>query len=110
MFGSVPRSFCTTDPPKLACVLQALFELSMGARDQITVLGAGECAFVAAISEWLFSLKTHVEDDYGNILFTSSNDAQAAQVHVKYTDSVPEANVVVSQSTFILRQASQLFA
>ena len=61
-----------SEPEDTTRTLLALFEVSTGVRDRITVLGGAECGFIAALSHWLIDLETYVEDNRGTCLFASS--------------------------------------
>ncbi|KAI9664351.1 MAG: hypothetical protein M1831_002284 [Alyxoria varia] len=92
-----------------ARVLRGLFEISTGIRDQVVVNGGAECAFVAALSEWLFNFKTHVEDAEGSTLFTSCPDGYTAQVRVQLFTSRPlSSEISLAQSTFVLRKPEDM--
>ncbi|KAF5716677.1 hypothetical protein FMUND_6204 [Fusarium mundagurra] len=103
-----------SDPGDLAKALIGLFEISMGARQSIRVVGNVNCSFIAAVSYWLFNLDVYVEDVDSQPLFSSSLsnrplNSATAQVHVRYVDGEEQQHgMVVSQSTFLLGDASDI--
>jgi hypothetical protein len=92
----------TSDPDNIARALQGLFDLSKGVRSRITVVGGAECSFIAALFQWLFDFKIHVEDSRGETLFLSSPGRDQVQVHVIYKQDDYLSTIVVSESTFVL--------
>ena len=92
----------------IARVLTGLFDVSEGVRDQIVVTGGAECMFVAAISEWLFNFKTHVENDEGDTLFTSCGDCSTAQVQIHLGPLPGSSGISVARSTYVLRQPQDM--
>ena len=98
----------TSDPDNIAEALQGLFDLSQGVRSRITVVGGAECSFIAALSQWLFDFKIHVEDSRGETLFLSSPGKEQVQVHVIYKQDDYLSTVVVSESTSILGSPKDL--
>lgn len=106
------RSECS-EPEDTAKTLRALFEITRGVRDSVTVVGGIECSFIAAISHWLFDLSLFVEDGDGNPLFVSSTATtpttrDSSQVHIRYMDSSQLSSAVVTQSTFVLRDPQEM--
>ena len=63
----------------IAIVLRALFDISNGRVESITVAGAGECAFIGALAEWLFDLSVCVEG-----IYDGTPDGQRPHVIIKY--------------------------
>lgn len=97
-----------SDPDDIAWALQGVFDVSRSLRNRITVVGGAECSLIAALSQWLFDLKIHVEDSHGNTLFRSSPNPEQAQIHVIYKENDQLSAVMVSSSTFILAAPNEL--
>lgn len=87
----------------IARALDALFQITRGEIDTITLLGQNECAFVAAFAHWLFDLTIHIEDETGKVLFKSYEDLgrENAQVVVIYTQE-EEPRTLQQQATYVL--------
>ncbi|KAF9775622.1 hypothetical protein IL306_006256 [Fusarium sp. DS 682] len=102
------------DPADIAKALNGLFEISAGVRQSIMLVGNSNCSFIAAVAYWLFNLDVYVEDVDGQIIFSSSLSnrplsSTTAQVHVKYvSDEELQSRMVLSQSTFLLGNASDI--
>ena len=45
----------------IAVVLKALFDISQGKIETITIAGATECAFIGGVAQWLFDLNVYIE-------------------------------------------------
>ncbi|MCJ1311549.1 hypothetical protein MMC25_005222 [Agyrium rufum] len=97
-----------SDPNDIAKAMIGLFEVSMGVRSCITVVGGAECSFIAAVSQWLFGFKVHIEDSHGTTMFTSSSEVEQAQVRIRYMDDQNISKAVVSGSTYVLGAALEL--
>ena len=71
----------------IARALDALFQITRGEIETITLLGQNECAFIAAFAHWLFDFTIYVEDEAGEVLFRSYEglNREDAQVFVRYT-------------------------
>lgn len=95
----------------IARALHALFQITRGKVERITLLGENECAFIAALASWLFDLKVFIEDDDGSVIFASRETLckADAQVVVRYTtDDQPKA---LQQSTvYILPVGTDLIS
>ena len=63
----------------IAKVLRALFDISNGRIDSITVSGGCECAWVGAVAEWLFDLNVQVEGVHDEM-----PEYQSPHVVIKY--------------------------
>lgn len=103
--GKLPHA---SDPDDIANALHGLFEISKGVRSRITIVGGAECSFIAAISQWLFDFKIHVEDSRGKTLFVSSPGMDQVQVQCLYKEDNQLSSIVISDSTFILGALSEL--
>lgn len=101
-----------SDPAQVAQALHGLFDISMGTRTSIQILGGPECSFIAAAAHWIFCLSVHVEDYKGTQVFSSSiaTDMQrtSSQVHVQYMDDIQLPKILISHSTFILSDPKEL--
>ena len=60
-----------TSPSNLATALLELAQLSTGKVANITLMGNADCGWVAALAEWLFSLRVEIIDHRGNALYQS---------------------------------------
>jgi hypothetical protein len=85
----------------IARALDGLFRISRGTVESITVTGGAECAFIAAVAQWLFNFTTHVEDGDGNVIFTSGNNGVRAQVEVRYAGH-NESTIQLTSTTYSL--------
>ncbi|KAL8733758.1 MAG: hypothetical protein Q9166_001952 [cf. Caloplaca sp. 2 TL-2023] len=107
----------------IARALHALFQITRGGVERITLLGQVECAFIAAMGHWLFDLAIYIENDAGEVIFTSGEhvgreEAQVLEVeHVRalvglavnlatVTDSVDEPG---PKSETLLEEIRPLF-
>ncbi|KAI5464262.1 hypothetical protein BGZ63DRAFT_401228 [Mariannaea sp. PMI_226] len=102
-----------SDPQDVAKALKGLFDITMGVKKSITVIGGYDCAFIAAVAHWIFNLSVYVEDENGDPFFSSSVSSHpvqpsSAQVHIKYADVSRRAGIVISQSTYILKDPKEL--
>ena len=95
-YNSVLKASNASD---IAKALDALFRITRGEVEKITLLGQNECAFIAAFAHWLFDLAVYIEGDAGDVLFKSYEDLsrEVAQVLVIYTEE--EEPVALQQST-----------
>ena len=96
--SEIPEASSSKD---IARALRALFRISRGEIDSITITGGGECAFVAALAHWLFNFKIRVENETGKLIFSKSPEDEALQVHVQY-GSVKNALVEIRGTTCLL--------
>ncbi|MCJ1423300.1 hypothetical protein MMC29_001182 [Sticta canariensis] len=73
---SEPRRLAATSPGELASALLELAHLSTGKVANITLAGNGDCAWLAALAEWLFSLKVEIIDQTENLLYQSKGEGR----------------------------------
>lgn len=104
--------YCS-EPKDVAKALTGLFDISMGMKKSITVVGGYDCAFISAVAHWIFNLEVYVEDQNGNVIFSSSVAKRplqpgSAQVYVRYGGADPQAGMVISQSTYVLNDPKDL--
>ena len=87
----------------IAKALNAIFQMTRGEVETITLLGQIECAFVAAVAHWLFDLAIYIEDEAGEIFFKSHEDLsrEGAQVLVIYTEE-EEPTAIQQTTTYLL--------
>ena len=111
-FGSSAKSSsmgpAASDPINISNALQGLFDVSKGRLAHIKVVGGSECAFIAAVAYWLFALKIQVENDDGQLLFTSSESSEDLQVSITYRKLPESQNMVLTRSTFFLGSPEEL--
>lgn len=93
-FGSVVEFFLRFhpevglcgDPKDMASALKGVARISNGLMRSMVLTGGSECGFIAAIAQWLLSLKIVVQDVYGNVVYPSAGaDADDYQVMVIYS-------------------------
>ena len=60
-----------TNPDRLAMGLQELVRVSSGSVQNVTFVGSVDCGWLAALAEWLFSLRVCITDAVGNQLYHS---------------------------------------
>ena len=99
-------------PESMAKVLDGLFKISRREIEKMTVLGGWDCAFVAAMSDWLFNFSTEVYDTRGNLIFRSAVNEGSAQVTVRYTTgsrSTQPVDLQVTSLTYVLDDVTNLW-
>ena len=98
-------------PDSLAKVLNALFKISRREAEGIKVFGGWECAFIAAMSYWLFNFTAQVFDEDGLQVFTSTDDDRSAQVVIFYQrdGTVLSNDLQLSSMTHILETTSKMW-
>ena len=96
-----------SEPADVAKALHGLFDISKGITEGMTVVGGAEGAFIAALAVWLFNLTTTVEDDQGNLIFTSTANPEFAQVKVRYRLR-HETSAIQTRQTYVLGEVSEL--
>ncbi|MCJ1433583.1 hypothetical protein MMC27_002946 [Xylographa pallens] len=106
--GSVGCNRGATKSKDVAKVLLALFRVSHGYLDNITIIGGSECAFVAALASWLFDLRLWVEDDQQTVIFKNVEELANAQVYVRYGNHT-EHSAVVTSTTYTLPNCFDVF-
>ena len=94
-FGSVVEffmRFCPSarmcgDPKEVARALEGLARISSGLMKSMVLIGNSECGFLAAIAQWLLSLRVVIQDTAGNIVYPSIGaDATDYQLMVLYSE------------------------
>ncbi|MCJ1267891.1 hypothetical protein MMC22_007777 [Lobaria immixta] len=68
---TAPQRVAATSPIELATALLELAQLSTGKVANVTVIGNADCAWLAALAEWFFSLRVEIIDHTGNSLYQS---------------------------------------
>lgn len=74
-----------TSPSELATALLELAELSTGKVANVTVTGNADCGWLAALAEWLFSLRVEILDHTGNSLYQSNAGNHSSVSHFQLT-------------------------
>jgi hypothetical protein len=102
-----------SDPKDVAKALTGLFDISMGRKKSIAIVGGGDGAFIAAVAYWVFNLSIYVEDCDGNTIFSSSVTnlpvhPDSAQVYVRFADLEQSHGITISQSTYLLNDPKDL--
>ena len=70
----------------IAKVLRALFDITRGKIETITVAGATECAFIGGVAQWLFDLNVYIEGT------SDRPHDQTPQVIIRYDLPLGEAS------------------
>lgn len=65
------RGLAATSPGELAGALCELAQLSTKKVANVTLMGNADCGWLAALAEWLFSLRIEIVDQTGNVLYQS---------------------------------------
>ena len=68
-----PDEVLATSPEELAIALLELALLTQGQIANVTMVGKADCAWLAALAMWLFSLRVQIIDYQGNILYQSQD-------------------------------------
>ena len=106
--GMVPEA---SGPGDIAKALRGLFQLSKSKIDSISIVGSGECAFMAALAHWLFDFKLLVENGEGETIFSNISKAEKVQVHIQYSpqyqyspqiSSVENSAMEIRGTTYVL--------
>ncbi|KAL5387935.1 hypothetical protein DPSP01_003334 [Paraphaeosphaeria sporulosa] len=69
-YHKADRSSCQ-NPKLIAEAIQAIGDVSKGKLGEITIMGGNAIGWLAAISEWLFSLSTSLEIGDGTVIYQS---------------------------------------
>lgn len=69
-----PERLIASSPGELAAALHELAQLSTGKVANVTLMGNGDCAWLAALAEWLLSLKVEIIDETGISLYQSKGE------------------------------------
>lgn len=72
-----PDEVLATSPDDLATALLELVPLTLGQVANLTMVGKADCAWLAALAVWLFSLRVEIIDHRGTVLYQS----QGATLH-----------------------------
>lgn len=72
-----PCEVVATSPSELAAALLEIAQLSTGKVANVTLMGNADCGWLAALAEWLFSLRVEIIDHTGNSLYQSKGGSQA---------------------------------
>ena len=73
-----PDDVLATSPDDLATALLELAPLTLGQVANLTMVGKADCAWLAALAVWLFSLRVEIIDHRGNVLYQSQDTAHHA--------------------------------
>ena len=95
----MPDNVLATTPDELAIALLELAPLSRGQAASITMVGKADCAWLAALAVWLFSLRVEIVDQEGKALyqtqdttFPASNSFQLTIIRLEDDQSsIPKA-------------------
>lgn len=64
-----PSQMAATSSTELAAAIFEIAQLSAGKIANLTLMGNSDCAWLAALAEWLFSLQVEILDHLGNTLY-----------------------------------------
>lgn len=80
-----PQKLAATSPSELATALHELAQLSTGKVANVTLMGNADCGWLAALAEWLFSLRVEILDHTGNSLYQSKGGKYASVSYFQLT-------------------------
>ncbi|USP81320.1 hypothetical protein yc1106_08594 [Curvularia clavata] len=84
-YHKADRSSCQ-NPKLIAEAIQAIGDVSKNKLGEITIVGGNAIGWLAAISEWLFSLSTSLENGDGTIIYRSTAKKRV-QVHFVFSST-----------------------
>lgn len=105
-FGSVveffmkfhPQTHMCADPKQTARALEGLAKISSGLMKSMVLIGNSECGFLAAVAQWLLSLRVLIQNSAGDIVYPSTRaDMDDYQLMVIYSED-PEASRAISRT------------
>ena len=83
------------EPKQVAHALDGLAKISSGLMKSMVLQGNSECAFLAAIAQWLFDLRVVVQDRYGKIVYPSVGaDVDSYQLMIIFSDDMETSKSV----------------
>lgn len=86
------------DPKQTARALEGLAKISSGLMKSMVLIGNSECGFLAAIAQWLLSLRVVVQNAAGDIVYPSTcADTNDYQLMIIYSDD-PEASRAICRT------------
>jgi hypothetical protein len=102
-----------SEPKDVAKALIGLFDISMGKKKRIAIVGGNDSAFIAAVAYWIFNMSIYVEDYDGNAIFSSSVTKQpvqpdSAEVYIRSADLGQNHGITISKSTYLLSDVKDL--
>ena len=80
-----PQYLGATSPSELATALLELAQLSTGKVANVVLTGNADCGWLAALAEWLFSLRVEILDHTGNSLYQSKVGSHSSVSHFQLT-------------------------
>jgi hypothetical protein len=84
-YHKADRSSCQ-NPRLIAEAIQAIGDVSRGKLGEITIVGGNAIGWLAAISEWLFSLSTSLETGDGTVIYRNT-PKRRVQVHFVFNST-----------------------
>lgn len=77
--------------------------------NSMTVVGGSECAFIAALADWLFGLSTIVREERNSLIFKNTSTEETAQLRVQYMGSQNHLSTMeVTQSIYLIEEFDEL--
>ena len=118
-FGSVveffmrfcPYTRMCGDPKEVARALEGLARISSGLMKSMVLIGISECGFIAAIAQWLLSLRVVIQNNAGEIVYPSIDaDTTDYQLMVIYSEE-PRSSKGISRTadTYYIDHIKELF-
>ncbi|KAH8728827.1 hypothetical protein GQ44DRAFT_782693, partial [Phaeosphaeriaceae sp. PMI808] len=84
LLDPIYNTWSSNSPPRaIAQALKALFEVSNGTVDNISISGGANCAWIAAVGHWLLELQVEMQDATGNILYKPGNPKSSTSQDVQ---------------------------
>ena len=101
-------------PKAIATVLEQVFQISLGALDQLHLSGGADCAWIAAVAHWIFDLRVELRNENGDIIFRpdgTRNDSSAhSQVIITYSENNEPGSIQVTRKHYIIPGGRLLFS
>ncbi|KAL5001567.1 hypothetical protein BDV10DRAFT_8672 [Aspergillus recurvatus] len=100
-----------TSPHALGAALSTLADISCGTLERATFVGGADCAWIAAVAEWVLYLTVEVQDaETGQRLYRKvDNPKQPAQVTILRTFDTQYSIVRLRDKTCFLSSGSDIF-
>ena len=112
----MPHNVLATSPDELAIALLELAPLSRGQAASITMVGKADCAWLAALAVWLFSLRVEIVDQDGKALyqtqdanFPASNNFQLTVIRLE-DDQSSISKALIRSRTHLVTPGDLKFA
>jgi hypothetical protein len=111
---TLPPLYESTTSEALACALLGLSKVTNGSLRSITFQGGVDCAWLAAVSEWLLNLRVEIFDSAGVCLYSKalcSNNLHAQVIIVKDSSEMPyQAGAKAISQSYIIPPGQLCFS